>query len=104
MPSSDFSIPPAREVHISSLVVQSRPDRVGDVATRLDAMPDTEVHRAEDSGKLVILLETASRNDVTGRVDAIRKLPDVVNVTLVYHQIEDAELLDQPVQPSTPPV
>ena len=91
------SRPEANEVHITSLIVQSAPHGVRAVAAVVDDMPDADVHRAEDSGKIVVLLETYTLGDVTERVDAIRKVPDVINVTLVYHQIENPELLDQPV-------
>lgn len=96
-------IPKEREVHITSLVVQAVPERVGDVAARLDGTNGLEVNRTEERGKLVVLLETPSLADVTDQVDAIRGLPGVINVTLVYHQTEDAALLDQPVPMTTPP-
>lgn len=91
------SMPASREVHITSLIVQSEPLRVQQTARSIDEMPNADVHRSEDTGKVVVLLETESLGDVTDRVDAIRRMPGVINVTLVYHQIEDAALLDQPV-------
>ena len=85
------------EVHITSLVLQAVPASVPDVAALLREIPGAEVHRGEDNGKLVVLLETNSLHDVTDGVESMRAVPDVINVTLVYHQIEDAALIDQPV-------
>ena len=92
-----------QEVHITSLVVQAVPEAVRQVASVLEDMPDADVHRADETGKIVVILETMSLGDVTDQVDAIRRVPDVINVTLVYHQIEDAALLDQPVAFSQSP-
>ena len=96
----DDNIP--NEVHITSLVLQAEPASVRQVAPVLRDIPGAEVHRAEDSGKIVVLLETPSLHEVTDRVDAMRRVPGVINVTLVYHQIEDAALLDQPITSSIP--
>ena len=91
-----------QEVHITSLVVQAVPEAIRH-ASVLGDMPDADVHRADETGKIVVILETMSLGDVTDQVDAIRRVPDVINVTLVYHQIEDAALLDQPVAFSQSP-
>ena len=97
MRDPDSARPEPHEVHITSLIVQTVPQGVKSVSVAIDAMPGTDIHRAEDSGKIVVVLETESLSDVTERVDAIRSVPDVINVTLVYHQIENPALLDQPV-------
>ena len=90
-------LPGGAEIHITSLIVQTVPERVHQVASVLRDVPEADVHRAEESGKIIVLLETRGLGDVTDRVDGIRRMPGVINVTLVFHQIEDAALLDQPV-------
>lgn len=92
--------PSVGETHITSLVVQAQPSAVPRVAAAIDGLPDAEVHIADPRGKLVVSLETESLHQVTEQVDRIAALAGVVTATLVYHQIEDSETLDHPVDAS----
>ncbi len=100
MSASQQSPTSFQEVHITSLVVHTLPEHVQTVSTDLCDLPGVEIHRAEDNGKLIVLMETSNLMDVTARVDAMRSLAGVVNVTLVYHQIEDGALLGEPIDAS----
>lgn len=90
------------DAHITSLVVHSAPRSVENVSRVLGGMSDMDVHRGDPTGKIIVIFESDSLSGVTDRVQAIRRVPDVINVTLVYHQVEDAALLDQPVIPPIP--
>jgi nitrate reductase NapD len=83
--------------HITSLIFHSAPRSLDRVSRVLGEMSDMDVHRSDSRGKIIVVFESDSLNGVTDRVEAIRQVPDVINVTLVYHQVEDAALLDQPV-------
>src|SRR5262245_11234317 len=76
--------------HISSAVVATFPDRCADVAGRLGALPDTEVHHVEN-GKIVIVMEGASVDEIGGRLAAIALMDGVVSANLVFEQIETSE-------------
>ena len=76
------------EIHISSLVVHSRPSLAMAVAARLRGMPGVEVRCGVESGKLVVTLETASEAEVVERLNAIQVLDGVLAATLVFHHFE----------------
>ncbi len=76
------------EIHISSLVVHSRPSQATAVAARLRAMPGVEIRGGVEQGKLVVTLETASEAEVVERLNAIQVLDGVLAATLVFHHFE----------------
>ena len=76
------------EIHISSLVVHSRPWQATAVAARLREMTGVEVRGGVESGKLVVTLETASESEVVERLNAIQVLEGVLAATLVFHHFE----------------
>lgn len=76
------------ELHISSLAVQARPERLGLVCAAIPDLEGAEVHLASPGGKIVVTLETANERQVLDRIEAIRALPGVLNVALVFHRID----------------
>jgi periplasmic nitrate reductase NapD len=79
------------EIHISSLLVHSRPDRARAVAGVLRGMAGVEVHGGIEEGKLVVTLETASEGEVVERLNRIQTLDGVLAATLVFHHFEPAQ-------------
>ena len=86
------------ETHISSLVVQTKPEAVARLERQIGAMDQTEVPIASPQGKLIVCLETATLGEVTNSIDFITKMPDVLGCTLVSHHVEDTAGLDDPVE------
>ncbi len=78
-----------REVHLSSLVVHARPERVDEVAQRLAGM-GCEVHLTTEAGKLVVTLETDDGRVLGDTVTAMQRLDHVLAATLVFHHCEPA--------------
>ena len=76
------------EIHISSLVVHSRPSQATAVAARIREMPGVEVRGGVEVGKLVFPLEPASGAEVVKRLTAIHPLGGVLAATLVFHHFE----------------
>ena len=76
------------EIHISSLVVHSRPWQAAAVAARLREMPGVEIRGGVEAGKLVVTLETANESEVVERLNAIQVLDGVLAATLVFHHFE----------------
>lgn len=79
------------EVHISSLVVHSRPERARAVADRLRGMAGVGVHGGTEAGKLVVTLETASEGEIVERLNGIQAIEGVLAATLVFHHFESAQ-------------
>jgi periplasmic nitrate reductase NapD len=75
-------------LHISSIVVHAEPAAVASVRALIEAVSGLEVHAATDDGKLVVTIEAASDHDSITHVDAVRALPGVLAVAMVFHQFE----------------
>ena len=82
------------EVHISSLVVQVKPKDLSRVSDEISANEFAEVHMKSPEGKVIVTLETPSRFEVTKAIVDFRAIQGVLNVVMVYHQMEDAAGMD----------
>lgn len=78
---------PDDELHVSSLLVRSRPERAADLALEIRALPGADVP-ARQGGRLVVTLLTESERGILDVVGAIRALPGVLSAELVFHRIE----------------
>jgi nitrate reductase NapD len=78
----------SRECHISSLVVHSRPDRVASIVERLGAVEGVEVHGGQETGKLIVTLETETESQIVERLNSIQLFDGVLAATLVFHHFE----------------
>jgi len=76
------------EIHISSLVVHADPNYIVQIKNKINEYPSAEIFAEDPSGKLVVVLETTSSDNITEVIDTVGKLPHVLNTALVYHQIE----------------
>jgi nitrate reductase NapD len=79
----------ASEIHIAGIIVHATPAQVAEVRTQLAILPRCIVHAAEADGRL----ESAPRT--LDAMDAIRALPGVLNVALVYQHAEPANSMDE---------
>jgi nitrate reductase NapD len=78
----------AEELHVSSLVVHGRPERLGEIRAGLARLSGVEVHAGAPSGKLVVTLETGSEQEIVAHVTTISLLDGVLSATLVFHHVE----------------
>jgi len=86
-----------RDVHIASFVVQHRVEAADTIDAYIAENDDLDLAvRAQT--RSVVLCECADQYAVLDRVDALRALPGVLNVALVYHHAEPREALDAPVR------
>lgn len=85
------------KIHISSLLVTARPERVPAVVTGITAMQIAEVAHATATGKIIVTLETPDESAIVEALSAIQLLQGVVSAALVYHHAEAPD-------PATPPV
>ena len=82
--------------HISSLVVRVLPERLAAVISGLADMPGAEVHQSDAIGKVVVVLETENQGEIVDRLRAMESLPGVLNVSLIYHHVDDLPAHDHP--------
>ena len=78
----------ADELHVSSLVVHGRPERLDAISASLSELVGVEVHAAAPNGKLVVTLETEDEEQIVTRLSTISRLDGVLAATLVFHQVE----------------
>ena len=75
---------------ISSMVVRVQPGRGAQVASRIVAVPSANVTDIRDD-ELVVVTDTASREDDRRIWEEIEGLDNVLSIALVYHNFEDLE-------------
>lgn len=86
-----------QEIHIAGIVVYAEPAQLDSIRSCIEAVPAAEVCATDSSGKLVVTLETDSTKRTLDIMDAIRALPGVLDVALVYQHAEPKSALDQEV-------
>ncbi len=84
-----------QEVHIAGIVVYSLPARLDATKSSIVSIPAAEIHAVSADGKLIVTLEADSTRRILDFMDAIRALPGVVDVALVYQHAEPLTALEQ---------
>ena len=74
--------------HISSLVVQCQPDVLDATVRYLNGNPAAEVHATDPQGKVVVVLETSTEQQIVETIRDIEQRQGVLSVALVFHQID----------------
>lgn len=85
----------ADPLHIASLLVHARPEQFEAVKANLCLLDGVELHQQSPLGKLVVVLETVSEQQILERIDQISNLPGVLNAALVYHELLSPEGADE---------
>jgi len=87
-----------QELHIAGIVVFARPNAVDAITSQIRAIPCATVHATSPDGKLVVTLETDSTKRTLDYIDALRALPGVGDVALVYQHAEPLAALEQEIE------
>jgi periplasmic nitrate reductase NapD len=87
-----------QEVHIAGIVVFAQPDCADAVAANIRVVPFATIHAASADGKIVVTLETDSTKQTLDTMDAMRALPGVLDVALVYQHAEPLSALEQEIE------
>jgi nitrate reductase NapD len=85
-------------LHIASFIVRARPEVAPEVATRIAQLPGAEIHAVE-SGKIIVVVEAESERVLADYMEELRAAPDVLMVSLVFHQM-DAETMPDDISPA----
>ena len=83
------------EIHIAGIIVYCARDQIEAIKSRINMLPNAEFHAQSPDGKLVITLETDSTKHTLDCMDAIRALPGVYDISLVYQHAESAAAMEQ---------
>lgn len=85
-------------MHISSLVVQARPERLDEVSKAIITRGG-EIPASDPDGKLVVVLETESEQTITDFLNEVAVMQGVLSANLVFHHIDEQD----PASETTPP-
>jgi len=75
-------------MNISSVLVNARPEKMGQVQECLLALSGVEVHAATEDGRLIVTIEADSDQAVANMFSEINQQPGVLSAAMVYHQYE----------------
>jgi periplasmic nitrate reductase NapD len=80
-------------MHISSLIVDARPQDAAALRDTLSAWEGVDVHAVTDTGRLIVTLDTDTAAQTQALFSRIGAEPGVMSLALVYHQHDiEAEL------------
>lgn len=84
------------EAHISSLIVYCSAETLERVQAILDTFPELEVVLSDaTTGKLVVLTETQTMNDIKDVISRIQCMDGVLAVNMIYHHAESPASLHE---------
>ncbi len=75
-------------MNICGVLVRARPERLGEVARALEAMPGVEVHATTTDGRIVVTLERDGRAGVADALSEMHNVEGVLTAALVYEHSE----------------
>ncbi|MEW6706912.1 MAG: chaperone NapD [Pseudomonadota bacterium] len=85
----------APEIHIAGVLVQARPEACAAVREAIACSAQAQVVQHAADGRIVVVVEAGSAGEVVQRLEAMRTLPGVLNVALVYQHAEPAAAMQQ---------
>ena len=77
--------------HIASVIVQGWPDKIPAIESELTRLVGVESHGSSETGKLILTLEAENDAGLVETMDLIQMAEGVVNVSLVYHHMEEMD-------------
>src|SRR5690625_7133279 len=79
--------PAEPELHIASLVIHARPERLAQVRQWLLEQPNVEIHAEDERGKLVVVTAHERAQPILDLIDRANDLPGVAHAALDYPAI-----------------
>lgn len=77
-------------MEVSSMILRTRPERLGDVRGELDAIPGVEIHGDPGDGRLVITVEDGDGYKVSESITRLHEVDGVMAISLVYEYSDDS--------------
>lgn len=85
------------EYHVCGVLLMSRPEHAAMVEKALSKMPGVELH-ANDGGRMVVTVEGDAYRQCGDTITELSLLDGVASSSLVYHQVENQESPEEPLQ------
>ncbi|MFC3149589.1 chaperone NapD [Litoribrevibacter euphylliae] len=78
------------EYHISSVIVQFKQEHHCQIKSVISDIEGAEIRGIDDDqGKMVVVVEHQTERGMVTIIDQLKDISGVVNVSLVYHQVDD---------------
>lgn len=87
-------------MNLSGILIEAKPDWVGEVVRQLNALEGLEVHQIDETGGRIIAIQEAV--DIHAEIEALKRikaLPHVILAEMVYHYIADDENIYEDLPP-----
>lgn len=81
-----------KNIHIAGVLVQTRPEHIPQVQTRLGNVSGLEVHAVSPDGRIVVTVEADGRKSVADTLFSLNAMQDVLSASLVYEHSETDSL------------
>lgn len=75
------------QLHVTSLIVYCRPERLQALTVWLIDQAGVEIPVSSPEGKLVVVSENHSERAIADLMQAIADRPGVLNTAMVYHEV-----------------
>jgi nitrate reductase NapD len=85
----------SNELHITSVLVQVAHEHLSTVRQSIEDMQGAEVHIVGEGGKLIASFEANDLGYITNSIDEIGRMNGVASATLIYHQTESEDQMDE---------
>lgn len=85
------------EYHVCGVLLMSRPEHTAKVEQALGGMPGVELH-ANEGGRMVVTVEGDEYGRCADTITALATLDGVASSSLVYHQIDNENSSEEPLQ------
>jgi nitrate reductase NapD len=77
-----------KNIHIAGVLVQTRPEHIPQVQTRLGDIAGLEVHAVSPDGRIIVTVEGEARKSVADALFSLNAMQDVLSACLVYEHSE----------------
>jgi len=85
------------EYHICGVLLMSRPEHAAMLEKALGEMPGVELH-ANEGGRMVVTVEGDAYRQCADTITELSMMDGVASSSLVYHQIDNEESPEEPLQ------
>lgn len=81
-------------LHVSGVLVRSRPDLINQTQEHLENVPGVEVYTTTADGHIVTIIERDSDAELTDVFQQLQNMTGVLSASLVYHYSDTSNALD----------
>jgi len=80
-------------IHFAGLVIRAQLHSFDALLKALE-QPELDVFTHDENGRIVLVIEADSERTLANKMDEISQMPGVISVSLSYHEIADADSID----------